>query len=100
MIQAATDMLFKTIRTTWASLPSAGKAVSAILAAWDGIAWLFIGLKLSGVITWSWWWVSAPIWGFVAVAALMAALMAAWLAILFLLVVALMAKNPDRHVSL
>lgn len=23
---------------------------------------LFIGLKLGGVITWSWWWVLAPIW--------------------------------------
>lgn len=24
---------------------------------------LFIGLKLSGIITWSWWWVLAPFWG-------------------------------------
>ena len=23
---------------------------------------LFIGLKLGGVITWSWWWVLAPLW--------------------------------------
>ena len=23
---------------------------------------LFIGLKLAGVITWSWWWVLSPIW--------------------------------------
>jgi len=23
---------------------------------------LFIALKLTGVITWSWWWVLAPIW--------------------------------------
>jgi hypothetical protein len=23
---------------------------------------LFIGLKLSKVIDWSWWWVTAPIW--------------------------------------
>lgn len=23
---------------------------------------LFIGLKLGHVITWSWWWVFAPIW--------------------------------------
>ena len=23
---------------------------------------LFIGLKLTGFITWSWWWVLAPIW--------------------------------------
>ncbi len=23
---------------------------------------LFIGLKLTGHITWSWWWVLAPLW--------------------------------------
>lgn len=23
---------------------------------------LFIGLKLTGVITWSWWWVLSPLW--------------------------------------
>lgn len=23
---------------------------------------LFIGLKLGGVITWSWWWVLSPLW--------------------------------------
>ena len=24
---------------------------------------LFLGLKLAGIITWSWWWVTAPLWG-------------------------------------
>lgn len=24
---------------------------------------LFLGLKLTGHITWSWWWVTAPLWG-------------------------------------
>lgn len=23
---------------------------------------LFIGLKLGGIIAWSWWWVLAPLW--------------------------------------
>lgn len=23
---------------------------------------LFVGLKLAGLITWSWWWVLSPIW--------------------------------------
>lgn len=23
---------------------------------------LFVGLKLGGVIDWSWWWVTSPIW--------------------------------------
>ena len=26
------------------------------------LAVLFIGLKLAGIISWSWWWVLAPIW--------------------------------------
>lgn len=26
------------------------------------LALLFIGLKLGGVITWSWWWVLSPLW--------------------------------------
>lgn len=24
---------------------------------------LFLGLKLTGNIAWSWWWVTAPLWG-------------------------------------
>jgi len=24
---------------------------------------VFVTLKLAGVITWSWWWVTAPFWG-------------------------------------
>lgn len=27
------------------------------------LAVLFIGLKLTGYITWSWWWVLSPVWG-------------------------------------
>lgn len=23
---------------------------------------LFLGLKLGGIITWSWWWVTSPLW--------------------------------------
>lgn len=30
------------------------------------LAILFIGLKLGGVINWSWWWVTAPLWGGIA----------------------------------
>ena len=32
------------------------------------LAILFIGLKLGGVINWSWWWVVSPIWIPVAIA--------------------------------
>ena len=28
---------------------------------------LFVGLKLTGYIDWSWWWVTAPFWGGVAI---------------------------------
>lgn len=27
---------------------------------------LFVGLKLTGFITWSWWWVTLPFWGVLA----------------------------------
>lgn len=27
------------------------------------LAIVFITLKLCGVINWSWWWVTAPLWG-------------------------------------
>lgn len=27
------------------------------------LALIFITLKLMGYITWSWWWVTAPLWG-------------------------------------
>lgn len=29
----------------------------------SALALLFIGLKLTGHIDWSWWWVTAPLWG-------------------------------------
>lgn len=47
--------------------PRAGVSFLALLAL------LFIGLKLGRVITWSWWWVLAPIWGQVAIGLALAA---------------------------
>lgn len=29
---------------------------------------LFVGLKLTGYISWSWWWVTAPFWAPVVIA--------------------------------
>jgi len=29
---------------------------------------LFLGLKLTNLISWSWWWVTAPLWGGLALA--------------------------------
>ena len=36
-----------------------------------GLGLLFIGLKLGAVIDWSWWWVLAPIWAPLALAAVL-----------------------------
>lgn len=48
------------------------------------LAVLFIGLKLTGYIDWSWWWVLAPLWigwavilGFALVALMIAGIVAA-----------------------
>ncbi|MBA4282216.1 hypothetical protein [Ralstonia sp.] len=43
--------------TTKASAsPSGGIGFAGLLTI------LFIGLKLSGIIDWSWWWVLSPLW--------------------------------------
>lgn len=36
---------------------SRGTSIAGLL----GVA--FVVLKLTGVITWSWWWITAPFWG-------------------------------------
>jgi hypothetical protein len=33
---------------------------------------LFVGLKLTAIINWSWWWISAPLWGPLALAVVIA----------------------------
>jgi len=43
--------------TTTRTVSQSGHSFLSLLAL------LFIGLKLGGVISWSWWWVLAPIWG-------------------------------------
>lgn len=42
------------------------------------LAILFIGLKLGGVIDWSWWWVLSPLWIPAAIVLLVLAGIAAW----------------------
>lgn len=42
------------------SSPSGGIGICGLL----GVA--FVVLKLRGYITWSWWWVTAPFWGGIA----------------------------------
>lgn len=43
------------------------------------LALLFIGLKLGGAITWSWWWVLAPLWVPLSVVLLVAIPLALWI---------------------
>lgn len=38
---------------------------------------VFVGLKLAGVIQWSWWLVLAPMWGSLVLAVLLAIIIAA-----------------------
>lgn len=45
------------------------------------LAILFIGLKLTDFIDWSWWWVLAPIWGPIALAILILAIALPWLSL-------------------
>ena len=57
------------------SSSSGGIGVSGLLGV------LFVGLKLGHVIDWSWWWVTEPFWGGIAI----------WLAVLALVALAAVA---------
>lgn len=41
----------------------------------EALAIVFIALKLMGIITWSWWWVLAPLWAPLAVVLVIAAIL-------------------------
>lgn len=38
----------------------------------DNMFLMFVGLRLAEIITWSWWWVTAPLWGTILLAFLFA----------------------------
>lgn len=42
---------------------------------------MFLGLKISGMIDWSWWWVFAPLWMPLGIAVLVVGVMAIGVAI-------------------
>jgi len=43
------------------------KTKTSVSIDFSGLLFIvFLILKLCGVITWSWWWVTAPLWGPVA----------------------------------
>jgi membrane protein YdbS with pleckstrin-like domain len=58
-----------------------------------GIA--FVVLKLCGVITWSWWWVTAPFWGPIALV-LSILLVTAIIGLVFILPVSYLLKRSAR----
>lgn len=39
------------------------KCTSGIKPLMTGTFFIFLTLKLLGKIDWSWWWVTAPLWG-------------------------------------
>ncbi len=43
---------------------------------------LFVTLKLTGFIAWSWWWVTCPFWASIAVASAIYIVAFSWIAIL------------------
>ena len=69
---------FKTMSSS-SSSSSSGIGLPGLLTV------LFVGLKLTNVISWSWWWVLSPIWisALIAIAILTIILIAAIVAGLF-----------------
>jgi len=49
-------------------MSSESSASSNGIGVIDLLGVVFVTLKLVGVIDWSWWWVTAPFWGGVAIA--------------------------------
>lgn len=60
------------MRESRSSSSSSGIGVLGMLGV------LFVGLKLTGVIGWSWWWVTLPFWGGVVLALLVIFVLLAW----------------------
>ena len=54
--RAITQSRFSNTSNTMSSSSSSGISFPGALTV------LFVGLKLTNVITWSWWWVLSPIW--------------------------------------
>ena len=64
---------------------SKGSASSSGIGFGGALCVLFIGLKLTGYIGWSWWWVLSPLWIGLVVALAIVAIAAAVIGVLALL---------------
>ena len=72
-------------RSRYKTMSSSSSSSSGGISFTGALTVLFIGLKLTHVISWSWWWVLSPIWisFLIAVAFLILLLIAAIVAGLF-----------------
>jgi membrane protein YdbS with pleckstrin-like domain len=52
----------KAIKQSRSKTMSSSSTSSSGISFTGALTILFIGLKLTNVITWSWWWVLSPIW--------------------------------------
>lgn len=64
-----------------------GREYSTPSFFFEGLTLLFIGLKLGGVVDWSWWWVLAPLW------------IPAGIALVFLAVILLFVSAGHRSIT-
>ena len=58
----------------------------------DCLFFLFLGLKIGKVIDWSWWWVTAPLWGQLAIALVGAVI----LIVVFIVMIVIRAVSKSR----
>ena len=58
----------------------------------DALFLLFLGLKIGKVIDWSWWWVTAPLWGQLAIALVGAVI----LIVVFIVMIVIRAVSKSR----
>lgn len=71
--------------------------IDAIQLLMIGLALLFIGLKLTGHIDWSWWWVLAPLWGPAAVILTIAGSVIVWMVLHYVWVFWVLRRVAREH---
>lgn len=64
---------------------TAGRGLAGGMSLLSWLFLIFVTLKLTGHIAWSWWWVTAPLWGQLVVIGLLLLTMGALILILKLM---------------
>lgn len=62
-------------------------ATSSSFPIFGVLGLIFVTLKLLGKITWSWWWVTAPFWGPLAIG------------VIFLIIITIFVSRQTRHIE-